>query len=383
MLYNPIGKHFIVLSEALCKFFNSASMKMLSSHRLFVSTAALHRCMFPSIKSAGRVPGPKTPFLREAADDNLSLTTSVADPTEHQNIVVDRSAQFYDSAHGASAAGRRQRFLIPIAAASLVAHGLLLLGLVLLELPPPSAERAREIPVELVSESATVEKKPAPAAAKQDAPSAPQPDSASKPAGPRETPEQSQPDSAAKPPVTAARPPQPKGAGAPGAVAQQDSGTPIKTISPESPKQERQPNAQPSISPPLQDKPTSNFPTERSGYTLPFDSGPDIFRAVAVPLPTEAGTEAMSYKVIVFGILARAKHYPEAAIQRGAKGVTAIGFVLDEAGHVISVSLLRSSGDPDLDAESVALVSRAAPFPPPPPGAPRSFAAEVAFGMKN
>jgi protein TonB len=34
----------------------------------------------------------------------------------------------------------------------------------------------------------------------------------------------------------------------------------------------------------------------------------------------------------------------------------------------------------DLDAESLALVNRAAPFPPP-PGAQRSFAIEVAFGM--
>ena len=47
-----------------------------------------------------------------------------------------------------------------------------------------------------------------------------------------------------------------------------------------------------------------------------------------------------------------------------------IGFVLDEL-----------SGEADLDAESVTLVNRAAPFPRPPPGAQDSFAIEVAFGM--
>jgi colicin import membrane protein len=55
--------------------------------------------------------------------------------------------------------------------------------------------------------------------------------------------------------------------------------------------------------------------------------------------------------------------------------------LFDESGGVASDSLLRSSGEADLDAESVALVRRAAPFPPPPPGAQRSFAIEVAFGM--
>jgi len=116
------------------------------------------------------------------------------------------------------------------------------------------------------------------------------------------------------------------------------------------------------------------------GLTLPFDTGPDRFRAVAVPLPSESDGESMSYKVIVFSNMARVKHYPESAIQRGVKGIAVIGFVLDENGGRVGC-LLRSSGDADLDAESVALVNRAAPFPPPPPGAERSFAAEVAFGM--
>jgi TonB family protein len=110
---------------------------------------------------------------------------------------------------------------------------------------------------------------------------------------------------------------------------------------------------------------------------------PDHFRAVAVPLPSGSGGEAMSYRFIVGGMLERVKHYPEPARQRGAKGTATIGFVLDGSGGVASVALLRSSGEAELDAESVALVRRAAPYPAAPPGAQHSFTIEVAFGMGN
>lgn len=121
--------------------------------------------------------------------------------------------------------------------------------------------------------------------------------------------------------------------------------------------------------------------SEQPQLGLPYDLGPEIFRAVAVPLPVEGGEEAMSYKVIVFGMLERAKHYPESAIERGARGVSVVGFALDHNGGVVSVSLLRSSGEADLDEESVELVKRAAPYPPPPSGAQQVFAAQISFGM--
>jgi TonB family protein len=122
-------------------------------------------------------------------------------------------------------------------------------------------------------------------------------------------------------------------------------------------------------------------PAPESHPAPPFESGLERFRAGPVPFPARSGAEAMGYSLIVGGMLERAKHYPKSAKQRGAKGVAVIGFVLDGFGRVASVSLLRSSGEPDLDAESAALVNRAAPFPPPPPGAKRTFAIEVAFGM--
>jgi TonB family protein len=115
---------------------------------------------------------------------------------------------------------------------------------------------------------------------------------------------------------------------------------------------------------------------------LTFDAPPYLFRAFPVPV-TAANGEAINYQLIVGRMLDRAKQYPESAVRRGAKGTATIGFAADEAGAITSVSLLRSSGETDLDSESVALVRRAAPFPPPPPGVKRSFAIEVAFEIKK
>jgi colicin import membrane protein len=121
---------------------------------------------------------------------------------------------------------------------------------------------------------------------------------------------------------------------------------------------------------------------QRAGVPYPgFD--PDNFRAVALPMPTDTGSELVSYKEIVFGLLERAKHYPETAMERGARGAAVIGFTLDSDGKIVDLQLLQSSGEADLDVESLALVDRAAPFPLPPPGAQRSFSAEVRFGVEE
>jgi TonB family protein len=56
-----------------------------------------------------------------------------------------------------------------------------------------------------------------------------------------------------------------------------------------------------------------------------------------------------------------------------------IAFELNDDGTVKSEKLLRSSGDAALDVESLALVQRAAPFPKPPAGAQKVFAADITF----
>jgi TonB family protein len=80
--------------------------------------------------------------------------------------------------------------------------------------------------------------------------------------------------------------------------------------------------------------------------------------------------------------LTRFKRYPESARSRGAEGTPTVAFSLDGGGRVTGAGLSRSSGERDMDAEAVAMVRRAAPFPAPPPGAPRSFSASIGFRMQ-
>ncbi len=138
------------------------------------------------------------------------------------------------------------------------------------------------------------------------------------------------------------------------------------------------------LDPPM-DKPVSQGgeqPAQQAGLPpigprLPPMS--ETFRAVAVPSPTQDGDLIMAYKTLVFSKLELAKQFPAEARKRHAHGSAIIAFALDDQGHVKRVTLVESSGDTALDVASLALVERAAPFPPPPPGAQKEFAAVVEF----
>lgn len=132
----------------------------------------------------------------------------------------------------------------------------------------------------------------------------------------------------------------------------------------------------PPSAPPAPPPPPAGAASDRPG-SLPPDDEP--MKAVAVPSATSDGDLVVSYKTLVFSKLELAKEFPDEAKKRHAHGSAAIAFAIDDKGQVLSVVLIRSSGDPALDAESQALVTRAAPFPPPPPGAQKEFAAVIEF----
>ncbi len=103
------------------------------------------------------------------------------------------------------------------------------------------------------------------------------------------------------------------------------------------------------------------------------------------PTPRSGNTaraDANTYRGQVIAHLTRFKRYPESAMSRGAEGVPTVAFSLDASGGVTQVSLTRSSGQGDIDAEVIAMVRRAVPFPPPQPGAPQSFSASIAFQIR-
>ncbi|GLK69084.1 biopolymer transporter TonB [Hansschlegelia plantiphila] len=80
--------------------------------------------------------------------------------------------------------------------------------------------------------------------------------------------------------------------------------------------------------------------------------------------------------------LERRKKYPSGARSRGEAGIAYVRFRIDDSGNVVSASLARSSGFPELDAEVVDLARRASPVPPPPPGVNKTVTAPVRFSVR-
>lgn len=105
-------------------------------------------------------------------------------------------------------------------------------------------------------------------------------------------------------------------------------------------------------------------------------------QAPASPAATPSGADIAAYRNEVMSRLAAFKQYPESARARGAAGRAVVNFTIEANGRVGSVGLAHSSGVAELDAEVIAMVRRASPFPQPPRGAPHSFSAPVNFRLE-
>lgn len=91
-------------------------------------------------------------------------------------------------------------------------------------------------------------------------------------------------------------------------------------------------------------------------------------RAGAGGAAETGGRAAMtSYFARVQAHLSRHRVYPQEARANGISGVARVVFSLGRDGRVLSVSLARGSGHGVLDQAALAMVRRAAPFPPFPP----------------
>jgi protein TonB len=97
-----------------------------------------------------------------------------------------------------------------------------------------------------------------------------------------------------------------------------------------------------------------------------------VAREAATPqapaLSTPSNSNALpNWKSQVIGILERNKRYPPEAKARQEHGTSNLAFSLNRQGRVTSAHIARSSGSSALDAETLSLVHRVQPFPPPPP----------------
>ena len=74
-----------------------------------------------------------------------------------------------------------------------------------------------------------------------------------------------------------------------------------------------------------------------------------------------------TWRTQIVALLERNKRYPAAAQSRREQGSAQVFFSLDRQGRVVDSRVVRSSGAAALDAEALAMLRRAQPFPPPPP----------------
>ena len=80
----------------------------------------------------------------------------------------------------------------------------------------------------------------------------------------------------------------------------------------------------------------------------------------------------------------RHKRYPSGAKSRRSQGNTNVAFTVDSSGQVLSASVVRSSGDPELDRAALAVLQGAmVPAPPPELGARVNRTAPFVFSLRD
>ena len=122
----------------------------------------------------------------------------------------------------------------------------------------------------------------------------------------------------------------------------------------------------------------------------PATTAPASARSVAARAAAPMGNAGTSsslpgWKLRLAAHLQRNKRYPSEAQASGQEGVATVEFTVDRSGRVTASRLARSSGVPSLDAETLALIRRAQPLPPPPadiPGTQFSFSVPFRYSMR-
>ena len=268
------------------------------------------------------------------------------------------------------------------AAASVALHGAFVLSALLLS--QSQTERAPEpIAVEIV-----VERAPDPAPVETPAPAVDtSPPVVETPPEPAPTPVAVDTAAPAPEPV-AETPPPPEPTPTPQAVetpapAPTPTPPPVAETPPPPPVAKVEPpKPAPSPAPKKLDRPPQTpakpKPTPRPTASAAASAAP----STPVRPPAAASASVGEYRDAVYARLRSRQHFPEAARESGAHGTAELTFTLDATGQLQAVSLLKSSGNAELDADALATVRRSAPFAPPPPGAPREFPVKLHYALQ-
>jgi periplasmic protein TonB len=121
------------------------------------------------------------------------------------------------------------------------------------------------------------------------------------------------------------------------------------------------------IEPPKEKKPKQKQASLASAPTR-AEQQADRPAAPMAGLSSRSSDAVPNWKTQLVAKLERSKRYPSEA--RGDQGTAQLAFSVDRQGGVHNARITRSSGSSALDHETLALVQRAQPLPPPPPEVP-------------
>lgn len=107
--------------------------------------------------------------------------------------------------------------------------------------------------------------------------------------------------------------------------------------------------------------------------------------SAVAPVPAAPKQPPPDYLARLAAYLNSYKNYPYGARRRREQGTARLHFVMDRAGHVLSLQLASSSGWSDLDDEALNLITRAQPLPPVPadyPGETLDLIVPIVFSLR-
>jgi periplasmic protein TonB len=137
---------------------------------------------------------------------------------------------------------------------------------------------------------------------------------------------------------------------------------------------------------PIPEPPTPAPPTVAS----PPTAEPSVTMPTVAAQPTP-GAEVVPAAVLrrwesaLVAHIERFKRYPPEARAHDERGVTRVAFTIDHEGRIVASRIVQSSGHPNLDAETLAMLNRAQPMPRPPaqlPDRELSFVVPVQFNIR-